>query len=329
MAALQIAGERTSGQDVRTQNATAVLAVANILKNSLGPVGLDKVCKLGRPGGRRGCQGSQGNRPANDDGLIITSPPPCLPAADAGGRHWRCDHHQRRCHHPEAAGGGAPRRTGARRVGGRPGRLPTNRKKCRSSTPPYRTKLTNKHHATPCTPPHPTFTCRQILVELAELQDQEVGDGTTSVVIVAAELLKRANELGRAKVHPPSIISGYRLAMREVRETCSGVRGGVGGWGGGAAKSAVCRACTRSCCRQPVAGAPRSPLPRLPSTLPTLPTLPAPSHPLPPAGLQVHRGALGHPHRVAGRPDAHVGRQDGDEQQDRRRRPRLLRPHRR
>jgi chaperonin GroEL (HSP60 family) len=56
----------------------------------------------------------------------------------------------------------------------------------------------------------------QILVELAELQDQEVGDGTTSVVIVAAELLKRANELVRNKIHPTSIISGYRLAMREV-----------------------------------------------------------------------------------------------------------------
>lgn len=51
----------------------------------------------------------------------------------------------------------------------------------------------------------------QILVELAELQDTEVGDGTTSVVIVAAELLRRANELVRAKIHPTSIISGYRL----------------------------------------------------------------------------------------------------------------------
>jgi T-complex protein 1 subunit alpha len=56
----------------------------------------------------------------------------------------------------------------------------------------------------------------QILVELAGLQDQEVGDGTTSVVICAAELLKRANELVRNKIHPTSIISGYRLAMREV-----------------------------------------------------------------------------------------------------------------
>ena len=56
----------------------------------------------------------------------------------------------------------------------------------------------------------------QILVELAELQDNEVGDGTTSVVIVAAELLKRANDLVRNKIHPTSIIGGYRLAMREV-----------------------------------------------------------------------------------------------------------------
>lgn len=56
----------------------------------------------------------------------------------------------------------------------------------------------------------------KILVELAELQDQEVGDGTTSVVIVATELLKRANDLVRAKIHPTSIISGYRLAMREA-----------------------------------------------------------------------------------------------------------------
>jgi T-complex protein 1 subunit alpha len=60
---------------------------------------------------------------------------------------------------------------------------------------------------------------KQILVELAELQDQEVGDGTTSVVIVAAELLKRAHELVRNKIHPTSIIIGYRLAMREVRDT--------------------------------------------------------------------------------------------------------------
>jgi T-complex protein 1 subunit alpha len=34
------------------------------------------------------------------------------------------------------------------------------------------------------------LSAAQVLVELADLQDQEVGDGTTSVVIIAAELLK-------------------------------------------------------------------------------------------------------------------------------------------
>ncbi len=44
-----------------------------------------------------------------------------------------------------------------------------------------------------------------------------MGDGTTSVVILAAELLKRGNELIKNQIHPTNIISGYRLAMREVR----------------------------------------------------------------------------------------------------------------
>jgi len=56
----------------------------------------------------------------------------------------------------------------------------------------------------------------KILCELADLQDQEVGDGTTSVVIIAAELLKNANNLIKHKLHPTSIISGYRLACREA-----------------------------------------------------------------------------------------------------------------
>ncbi|CAG2059157.1 unnamed protein product [Timema podura] len=54
----------------------------------------------------------------------------------------------------------------------------------------------------------------RVLVELAQLQDDEVGDGTTSVVIVAAELLKNADDLVKQKIHPTSIISGYRIACR-------------------------------------------------------------------------------------------------------------------
>ena len=51
-------------------------------------------------------------------------------------------------------------------------------------------------------------------MQLAQLQDAEVGDGTTSVVILAAELLKRANELNKMKVHPTNIIAGYKIAAR-------------------------------------------------------------------------------------------------------------------
>ncbi|XP_071997330.1 T-complex protein 1 subunit alpha isoform X2 [Engystomops pustulosus] len=56
----------------------------------------------------------------------------------------------------------------------------------------------------------------KVLCELADLQDNEVGDGTTSVVIIAAELLKNADELVKQKIHPTSIIGGYRLACKEA-----------------------------------------------------------------------------------------------------------------
>ncbi|KAL7053146.1 hypothetical protein AAHC03_0680 [Spirometra sp. Aus1] len=56
----------------------------------------------------------------------------------------------------------------------------------------------------------------KVLVQLAQLQDDEVGDGTTSVVILAAELLRNADELISQKIHPTTIISGYRLACREA-----------------------------------------------------------------------------------------------------------------
>ena len=54
----------------------------------------------------------------------------------------------------------------------------------------------------------------RVLVDLANLQDQEVGDGTTSVVIIAAELLRRGNDLVKAGIHPTTIISGYRSALK-------------------------------------------------------------------------------------------------------------------
>merc|ERR1711915_949449 len=56
----------------------------------------------------------------------------------------------------------------------------------------------------------------KVLVELAQLQDEEVGDGTTSVVIIAAELLKNSDELVKQKIHPTSIMSGMKLACKEA-----------------------------------------------------------------------------------------------------------------
>eukprot|EP00612_Vaucheria_litorea_P006713 CAMPEP_0171477788 /NCGR_PEP_ID=MMETSP0946-20130122/4394_1 /TAXON_ID=109269 /ORGANISM="Vaucheria litorea, Strain CCMP2940" /LENGTH=552 /DNA_ID=CAMNT_0012008307 /DNA_START=67 /DNA_END=1721 /DNA_ORIENTATION=- len=123
---LMLRGVRTTGQDVRSQNVTAAIAIANIVKTSLGPVGLDKMLV-----------DEVGDVTITNDGATILK--------------------QLDVEHPAA----------------------------------------------------------KVLVEVAQLQDQEVGDGTTSVVILAAELLKRANELVLNDVHPTSVISGYRLALKE------------------------------------------------------------------------------------------------------------------
>ena len=56
----------------------------------------------------------------------------------------------------------------------------------------------------------------KVLVELAQIQDREVGDGTTSVVLLAAELLKRGNQLIQNKIHPTTVITGYRMALKEA-----------------------------------------------------------------------------------------------------------------
>lgn len=45
-------------------------------------------------------------------------------------------------------------------------------------------------------------------------QDNEVGDGTTSVTVLASELLKEAEKLINMRIHPQTIISGYRKALK-------------------------------------------------------------------------------------------------------------------
>eukprot|EP00041_Stephanoeca_diplocostata_P008225 m.118864 g.118864 ORF g.118864 m.118864 type:complete len:530 (-) comp17228_c0_seq1:127-1716(-) len=58
----------------------------------------------------------------------------------------------------------------------------------------------------------------KILVEISKVQDDEVGDGTTSVTVLAAELLREAEKLIAAKIHPQTAISGYRMAVNCARE---------------------------------------------------------------------------------------------------------------
>lgn len=122
-----MAGTRTSGAPVRTQNVMAASTIANIVKSSLGPVGLDKMLV-----------DDIGDVTVTNDGATILR--------------------MLEVEHPAA----------------------------------------------------------KVLCELAQLQDEEVGDGTTSVVIIAAELLKNADDLVKQKIHPTSIIAGYRLACKEA-----------------------------------------------------------------------------------------------------------------
>lgn len=58
----------------------------------------------------------------------------------------------------------------------------------------------------------------KILVDIARAQDDEVGDGTTSVVLLACEFLRMAKPFVEDGVHPRVIISGYRKACRVVLE---------------------------------------------------------------------------------------------------------------
>lgn len=58
----------------------------------------------------------------------------------------------------------------------------------------------------------------KILVDISKTQDDEVGDGTTSVVVLASELLREAEKLVAMKIHPQTIIAGYRRATDVARE---------------------------------------------------------------------------------------------------------------
>ena len=57
----------------------------------------------------------------------------------------------------------------------------------------------------------------KMMVEIAKTQDDEVGDGTTTAVVIAGELLKRAEDLLDQDVHPTVIAHGYRMAADKAQ----------------------------------------------------------------------------------------------------------------
>jgi thermosome len=59
----------------------------------------------------------------------------------------------------------------------------------------------------------------KMIVEVSKTQDDEVGDGTTSAVVVAGELLAKAEELLEQNLHPTMIVEGYRKAANKALET--------------------------------------------------------------------------------------------------------------
>ncbi len=58
----------------------------------------------------------------------------------------------------------------------------------------------------------------KMIIEIAKTQDKEVGDGTTTAVVFAGELLKKAGELLEQEIHPSIVISGYQKAADKALE---------------------------------------------------------------------------------------------------------------
>ena len=58
----------------------------------------------------------------------------------------------------------------------------------------------------------------KVLVDMSKVQDDEVGDGTTSVTVLASELIREAEKLVEMKFHPQTIITGFRKACAVAKE---------------------------------------------------------------------------------------------------------------
>lgn len=68
----------------------------------------------------------------------------------------------------------------------------------------------------------------KMMVEVAKTQNDEVGDGTTSAVVMAGELLSHAEELLEQDVHPSTITEGYRLAAEKAKDILDAIAIDVG-----------------------------------------------------------------------------------------------------
>ncbi len=63
----------------------------------------------------------------------------------------------------------------------------------------------------------------KMMVEIAETQEEEVGDGTTTAVVIAGELLKKAEDLLEQDVHPTIIAHGFKLASEKAMEVLNNI----------------------------------------------------------------------------------------------------------
>jgi len=63
----------------------------------------------------------------------------------------------------------------------------------------------------------------KILIDISKTQDEEVGDGTTTVAVMAGELLKEAEKLVNQKIHPQIIIGGWREARKVAQKVLNDI----------------------------------------------------------------------------------------------------------
>jgi thermosome len=63
----------------------------------------------------------------------------------------------------------------------------------------------------------------KMMVEIAKTQDEEAGDGTTTAVVLAGELLAKAEELLNQEIHPTVVVSGYQMAAQKAQEILNSI----------------------------------------------------------------------------------------------------------